>query len=395
MVFNYEAFTRDGKKIFGTIEAERKDDVAGFLYDQEMIVSKISAVMMKSTIAVKPEETIIFTRLLATAINASLPLTRALEITMDELPQRSGLRSIILSVLHQIKVGKSLSSAISLYPKVYSPFFINMIKAGEKSGKLGQALSEILKYLQKRNEMKKKMSGALMYPVMMLSFAVIVLGFFVTVIIPKFQESYAQFGKDIPELTLAIINITKAIRENFIWIVLVGGAIAAVIVFLLRSDRGRRFFEQIIFAIPIIGALYLKDIVARFTRTVGVLLTNGVTLVESLELVIGIVNNKTFEWTIHDSIQDLTQGKSFTNSLKNNKYVPAILIQMASMGEESGRLAELMSNLSDFYEREVEVGIDRITTIISPIMIIFIGLIIGVIVIALFLPIFNMSQMLN
>ena len=395
MIWSYEAYNNHGEKIFGTLEAENKEEVATYLYEQKMIVSEIRPVKNVSRSKVKPEQLIIFTRLLATGINASIPLTKALEITMAELPAKSNLGMIIVSILHQLKVGKSLSDALRLYQNVFSELYINMVRAGEKSGKLGQALNEVLKYLQKRYEMGKNVSSALLYPALILAFTLLILTFFVTVLIPHFQESYKSFGGNLPEFTLGLLNTTNWIKSHLILIVVITILTILSISRLIKTPKGRKAYENFIFSIPIVGELVRKDIVARFARTLSVLLTNGITLVESLELLQDIVGNSIFEETLYNAVHDLREGKSFSGALKENKHIPSILIQMTTMGEESGRLAQLMENMADFYEKEVDTSIEKITSVITPIMIMFIGLIVGVIVVALYLPIFNISKIMG
>lgn len=395
MIFSYTAFDKAGETVFGTIEADSKEQAASIVYEQNLIVAKLVPIKQMGKTKVKPTELIIFTRLLSTAVNASIPLTRALEITMGELAAKSELRMIILSILHQLKSGKALSNALSMYRNVFSELYVNMVKAGEKSGKLGIALGEVLKHLQKRYEMKKKISSALMYPGIIMGFAMVILVFFVMVLIPKFQESYSQFGSDIPTFTKGLMDVTNWIKSNILYI---AGGIAAIVFAIsriIRTNRGRIIFEKVIFAIPVVGTLYLMDIVSRFTRTLSVLLSNGITLVDSLELVQGVVGNRIFEYTIINANKDLREGKTFTGALRENKYVPGIMTQMAAMGEESGRLAELMGNIADFYESEVDVSIEKITSVITPVMIMFIGVIIGIIVVGLFLPIFSISEMVQ
>lgn len=395
MIFSYTAFDKAGETVFGTIEADSKEQAASIVYEQNLIVAKLVPIKRMGKTKVKPEELIIFTRLLSTAVNASIPLTRALEITMGELAAKSELRMIILSILHQLKSGKALSNALSMYRNVFSELYVNMVKAGEKSGKLGIALGEVLKHLQKRYEMKKKISSALMYPGIIMGFAMVILVFFVMVLIPKFQESYSQFGSDIPAFTKGLMDVTNWIKSNILYIAGGIAAIAFAISRIIRTNRGRIIFEKVIFAIPVVGTLYLMDIVSRFTRTLSVLLSNGITLVDSLELVQGVVGNRIFEYTIINANKDLREGKTFTGALRENKYVPGIMTQMAAMGEESGRLAELMGNIADFYESEVDVSIEKITSVITPVMIMFIGVIIGIIVVGLFLPIFSISEMVQ
>ncbi len=395
MIFSYEAFTRSGETTFGTIEAENRDEAGRLIYEQDMIVSKLTPIRSIGGQKVKPEELIIFTRLLSTAVNASVPLTRALEITMEELSDKSPLRMVIISILHQLKVGKALSEAMQLFQHVFSELYVNMVRAGERSGRLGQSLDEALKYLQKRYEMKKKISSAMLYPSLIVGFAMVVLVFFISVLIPKFQESYTQFGGQIPAFTQGLLDTADWVKRNLLW--LAGGTALVVYILslLIKTQKGRALYEEILFALPVSGEIYKKDIVSRFTRTLSVLLHNGITLVESLELTRGVVRNSLIEATINGAIKDLTEGKSFSAALKDNKYLPPILIQMSAMGEESGRLPELMENISDFYEKEVDVAVEKITSVITPVMIIFIGVVIGFIVVALFLPMFNLSSMIQ
>jgi type IV pilus assembly protein PilC len=396
VIFSYDAFTRSGETAFGSIEAENKDEASRLIYAQNMIVNKLVPIRSVGGKKVKPEELIIFTRLLGTAVNASVTLTRALEITMEELEPKSPLRMIVISILHQLKVGKSLSESMQLFQHVFSELYVNMVRAGERSGKLGMSLDEALKYLQKRYEMKKKLGSAMLYPSMIMGFAFVVLIFFISVLIPKFQESYSQFGGNLPAFTQGLIDFSNWVKHNLIWLFgSLGLVVYLVFLFIKRTAKGRAIYEQALFAIPVSGDIYKKDIVARFTRTLSVLLHNGITLVESLELTRGVVNNSLIEATINDAIKDLAEGKSFSAALKDNKYLPPILIQMSAMGEESGRLPDLMENLSDFYEKEVDVSVEKITSVITPVMIIFIGLVIGIIVVALFLPMFNMSNLLQ
>lgn len=394
MIFSYEGYTRDGEKTIGTLEAEDERELK-FLLPDDIIISKVRTVRIRGIKKVSDEELISFTRLLSTAVGASIPLTRGLEITYSELAPRSPLRSVIVSLLHQIKTGKNLSDALSFHRSVFSELYISMVKAGERSGKLGRTLDEALKYLQKAYETKRKISGALLYPGFIMSFAVVILIFFLTVLIPRFQDSYAQFGSEIPKLTLNLLNFTDWFKSHLLLIFLAfAGSIILMKVFIDRP-KGRRIYENVLFHLPVVGQIYNKTIISRFTNTLGVLLSNGVTLVEALELCRGVLSNKMFEDTVERSLTSLKQGESFTKALRDNPQIPSILTQMTAMGEESGRLAELLSNLSRFYEKDVDVSIEKLTTLITPVMIIFIGVIVGFIVVALFLPIFNLSSVLG
>jgi type IV pilus assembly protein PilC len=395
MFFSYEAFTKQGEKAFGTINAQNKEEAAYILYQKDLIVSKISPVKEEKNIKVKEEELIVFTRLLGNAIEAHIPLTRGLEITVDELGDRSPLKAIVLSLLYEIKVGKAFYQALEIYPGVFNRFYVSMVKAGEKSGKLGQAFAQTLSYLMKRYEIKKKISSAMLYPSLILGFACLVLTFFVMVLIPRFQDSYMGFGGELPYFTQMLMGGTNWIKSHILWII---GFIVGLVFFIrywIQTEKGRLMYEEVVFGIPVIGAIYQKDVVTRFSKTLSVLLNNGITLSEGLELTNGVVNNRNFEIVIHEAISSITNGKTFVSALKEKKHIPSVLVQMVAMGEESGRLGELLDHLSEFYEKDVDVSIEKITSVITPIMIIFIGLIIGFIVVGLFLHIFDISRMIK
>jgi type IV pilus assembly protein PilC len=395
MIFSYEAYRKGGEKVFGTVDADNKEMAGYQLFQQDLIVIRLRELKKDKNVRVKEVELIFFTRLLATAVNASIPLTRALEITSGELSAESSLRFIISSILHEIKTGKNLSDAMALYRGVFSELYVNMVRAGERSGKLGASLLDVLRYIQKRFEMKRKISGALMYPGMILSFAFLVLGFFAFGLIPKFRDSYAQFGSELPAPTLILMNAADWLRANILVIAGVLVVLILLIRFLARTERGRDVTENLLFSVPVAGELYRKDIIARMARTLSVLVQNGITLVEALELARGIVASRAFERIINDGIQSLTQGGKLSAAFKGKPQIPTIFVQMTAMGEESGKVGELMENLSEFYEKDVDDNIEKLTTLMTPVMIIFIGIIIGVVVLVLFLPIFNLSSVMK
>lgn len=396
MFFNYEAYRKGGERVFGTIDAENKDRAAYQLYQQELIVTRIVPLRMNAKVKVKEEELIFFTRLLSTAINASVPLTRALEITAGELSVESQLRNVVTSLLHELKTGKSLSDSLAMFRGVFNDLYVNMVRAGERAGKLGQALQDVQKYTQKRYEMKKKIGTSLLYPSMIMIFAVIVLVFFTLVLIPQFKDSYSQFGSELPAMTTVLIDVTDWIKANIILLAaLVAAAVSGIRWAVTKTEPGRVTYEKFLFILPVVGEMVRKDAVARMSRTLSVLIQNGIPLVDALELTRGVVGFKVYEWVISAGVKSLTQGGKLTDAFKGNPYIPSIFIQITAMGEESGKVGELMESLSDFYEKEVDNSIEKITSVITPVMIVFIGLIIGIVVVALFLPIFNLSNVIK
>ncbi len=396
MILNYEAFTRNGRKVYGTIQADNKEEAEKKLYKEDLILNRIiRSGNFFSGARVKNQEIIHFTRLLATAVKARIPLVKSLEIILEELSAGSTLKYNILSIIGELKSGRNFSDALSINKKIFSHFYISMVRAGEKSGTLDSSLDYILKYLQKREETGKKVSMAMLYPALILSFAFVVLVFFIAVLIPRFQESYSHFGNTLPDLTLKLIQASGWIKDNFFLIIIVISIIYLLFRLAIRTAAGKSIYDRMILSIPLFGGLIRKDILSRLVRTLSTLLSNGITLKDSLELCGGVVKNEAFESSIKNALSDLTQGKSFTKALKENKLFPIMLVQLSAIGEESGRLPELLNNLSDFYENEVSISVEKLTSLLTPIMIIGIGIVIGFIVIALFLPIFNISEMVK
>lgn len=395
MQFRYEAYTRDGQKLFGSIDAESREEASAELYKKDLLVSQIGTFQQKNKSGISEGDLILFTRLLANAMDAHLPLARSLELTLGEMNSKSALAPIAASLLSEIKAGKTVTQAFQLFPMVFSRFYIGMIRAGEKSGKLAYSFNQILLYLTKRFEMKRKITSALAYPLFVIFFAAAVLFFFITYLIPRFQDSYASFGSQIPAFTRFLVGGANWFKGNIVWIILLIVAAAVFLYWYSRQESGRLTLEKLLFRTPVAGQIYQKNILSRIARTVSVLQTNGITLLDSIELSQGIVNNRIFEGILRNSARWITEGRSMAASLKENRFIPSIVIQMITMGEESGRMAELMGYLADFYEKDVDSAVEKITSLITPVLIGIIGVIIGVIVIGLFLPIFDISQMLK
>ncbi|URA10836.1 type II secretion system F family protein [Thermospira aquatica] len=393
MLFQYEGYTTDGSSQRGIIEAKDKQDAALKLYQREIvIVSLTEAKNRKPTISLKDQ--ILFTRLLTNALSAHLPLTRALEIIAQEFPQRHPLKLITLDLIRQIQGGESLSQAMEMHPEAFSPFAVSMVKAGEESGELASTVNSLLHYLQKRLTISQKISSALLYPGFIFVFALAVLFFFAFVLIPQFEQNYAQFGAELPLFTRVLMSGTRILREwAWLAVLVVGLGIGGYL--LMREKRWfRHWKDSTLLSLPLVGDLLNKDILTRFSRTLSVLLSSDVVLSEALELCRGVVENMIYEDMITRAIQDINQGRKLTDSFRQNRFLPPTFIQMIGMGEETSRIDQLSGYLADFYERDVDSAVEKITTLLTPILIIFIGIIVGFIIVALFLPIFQLSKIL-
>ncbi|MCX7882409.1 MAG: type II secretion system F family protein [Brevinematales bacterium] len=393
MIFQYEAYTPEGNNQSGIIEARDKQEAALKLYQRELVVLHLREMSTKKqTIALKDQ--ILFARLLSNALSAHIPLTKALEIISQEFPKRHPLKDVTLDLIRRIQGGESLSEAMELHPEAFSPFAISMVKAGEESGELSKTVEALLHYLTKRLTISQKISSALLYPLFILVFALGVLFFFAFVLIPQFEQNYAQFGAELPFLTRFLMGFTRSLRE---WSWLFGLLVlffGGIFFFIRERAWFRRGRDRLLLSLPIVGELINKDILTRFSRTLSVLLGSDVVLSEALELCRGVVANALYEDMIAQAIQDIAQGKKFTDSLRQNRFLPPTFLQMISMGEETSKIDQLSEYLADFYERDVDAAVEKITTLLTPVLIIFIGIIVGFVIVALFLPIFQLSQVL-
>jgi len=400
MVFNYKAYDREGRVFFGVIQAGSREEARYALYQKNLIAEEIFPLEKSfKKGSVKVETIIAFTRLLATALSAHIPLDKALEIILDEFPAGNSVgnsfRQIIITLVNELKSGKSFSEALSLFDSVFKSFYIQMVRTGEKSGKLANALEYIHQYLQKQNDVKKKVQSALLYPGLVLFVAGLVLVFFVTVLIPRFEQTYAQFGRELPFPTLVLVR-TSVIIKRYIFLIL--GSVMGIIFLLwrwIRTERGRKWWENLLLHIPVAGNIIKRHVALLFSKTFSLLLRSGVTLRDSLEISGDIVSYGIFRENIQKAVIALSDGKSFSDTLRDNPFIPPLLLQAAAMGEESGRTGELFSGLSDFYEKELDISIEKLTSMLTPVLILLVGVIVGIIILTLFLPILNLSEVVR
>lgn len=393
MLFYYEARNKARETITGIIEAPTKDEAVYQVYKKKLEIIKLEK--KKKDKKVGDRDLILFTRVFSNGIEAKIPMTRSFEITMAEIPEKSALKRIAASVLTEIRAGKSLSEAFGLFPEVFPSYYISLIKAGEKSGKISRAISQVLSILSKSYEVKRKVLSAMLYPVFVLSFGLIVLFFFTNAIVPRFQQSYREMGGELPVFTGMIIGITGWFNANLFWIVPLLAVGGYLFYRWTRTEKGGLVYEKALLKIPVVGDLVKKNSVVQFSRAFSVLLGGGVTISDSLELLRNIVQLRQFKTLLQDASGRLSEGKKLSDAFQNSGFLPPALTQMIGMGEESGKLAELTGYLADFYEKELDISVERITSLLTPVLIVVIGLIVGVIAVALFLPIIEISNLVK
>lgn len=393
MNFYYEAKNKAGDIVSGVIEAPDKEEAAYLLYKKKFEVLKLGKKGKDRKVGER--DLILFTRILSNGVEAKIPLVKSLEITLQEIPEKSPLKKVSVSVLTDIRAGKPLSEAFAQYPAVFPNYYISLVKTGERSGKLSKSLAQVLSLLSRGYEVRRKVVSAVMYPAFVLSFGIIVLFFFTNVIIPRFQQSYRDMGGELPAFTSMVVGITGWFNSNSFWLLPLLALVIFGIVRWTKTEQGRLTYERIILKIPVVGDLVKKNAVVQFSRAFSALLGGGVTISDSLELLKNVVQLKLFQGLIQDASVRLSEGKKLSDAFRNTGFVPPALVQMMGMGEESGKLAELTGYLSDFYEKELDVSVERITSLLTPVLIVCIGIIVGIIAVALFLPIIEISSLVR
>lgn len=336
---------------------------------------------------VKTKNLMVLTRQLATLIEAGMPLLRGLRILLQQ-EKNQALRKALSGMGEAVEGGSTFSEALAMYPKVFDGLFVNMIKAGEAGGVLDVVLNRLAEFMEKAERIKRKIKGAMIYPVVVLVVAISILVFLMTKIIPQFATIFQDLlgGAQLPPLTQFVIDISDVIRHQ--GLLVIGAVVGIMVLFKMaqQTKRGRLVIDRIKLKSPLIGALIVKTSVARFARTLGTLMTSGVPVLQALNIVRDTSGNAVISRAIqgiHDSVKE---GDSMTMPMDASKVFPSMVISMVDVGEETGALPEMLMRIADNYEDEVDTAVEGLTSVIEPIMIVFLALIVGTIVIAMFVP---------
>ncbi|MBK9321470.1 MAG: type II secretion system F family protein [Bdellovibrionaceae bacterium] len=405
--YSYTAKNLSGKVLQGELEAANENEARVRLRAQQLLPIKISSGGKSSANVgknlgnsgffapkVKSKDLQIFTRQFATLINAGIPVVDALKILSEGL--RPGLlREASSKVKTSIENGKRLADAMAGTRGVFDKLYVNMIQAGEEAGILDSILNRLAIYMEKSEKIKGQVKGAMVYPIVILIVAFIVIAGILVFIIPKFNEFYSSAGKAPPALTQFVVNLSDFMIHK--WYIIIGVAIGLPILLVqyLETPEGRANFDAIVLKIPVIGEVALKSAVARLSRTLSTLLSSGVGLIEAIEIAGRTAGNGVIESILIRSKDSVTQGRSFSAPLGKEKIIPEMVVQMIAIGEQSGTMDIMLGKIADFYEDEVEASVKAMTSLIEPLMMVFLGGIIAVLVIAMYLPIFSMGDVIG
>ncbi len=333
---------------------------------------------------------VFFTRQLSTMFSAGLTIERALYFLSTEEKNKK-FKKILLKIADDVKKGLLLSNALERHPGVFSSLYISLVKAGEVSGKLSETLEELSIYLEKIEDTQRKVKSAMYYPVFIIVFLFVVITVMFTFLIPKFKNVYDQLGSELPYYTVLFVNMSVWFQDNFFNVmVMLFLSLISIWVFTL-TDTGRLIRDKILLRIPIFGSIIRQNILSKFSKTFGILISSGVSVMEAMDLVIKVVSNRVYEIAVKDATKSIENGVSISDSLKNTGVFPPIMIQLFSTGEETGEIDNLSLKASDFYTKQVNASVDRLTSLIEPLLIILVGIVIGGVIIVTYLPIFQVG----
>ncbi len=391
-VFEWEGRDRNGKAVRGEIRAAGENQVQASLRRQGVLPSKIKRRRIRGGKSIKPKDIAIFTRQLATMMKAGVPLLQAFDI-VGRGNANPSVTKLLNDIRTDVETGTSLSAAFRKFPKYFDSLYCNLVEAGEAAGILEDLLDRLATYMEKTEAIKSKIKSALMYPASVVVVAFVVVAIIMIFVIPAFKQVFSSFGADLPAPTLMVMAISEFF-VSYWWLIF--GAIGGGIYFFLqawkRNERVQRFMDRLLLQVPIFGTLIDKSCVARWTRTLSTMFAAGVPLVEALDSVGGASGNSVYADATTKIQQEVSTGTSLTAAMTNANLFPSMVVQMTAIGEESGSIDHMLGKAADFYEQEVDDMVAGLSSLMEPIIIVFLGVIIGGIVISMYLPIFKLGQ---
>lgn len=395
--FLWEGTDRKGNKIKGKSMAASEAAVRADLRRQGVVPSRIRKQGKKLFAAsdkVTTADIAIFSRQLATMLTAGIPLVQAFEIVGNG-HENPGMQKLILAVKADVEGGSALAEALAKHPLHFDDLFVNLVESGEQAGALETLLDKIATYKEKTEAIKKKIKKALTYPAAVLVVAFVVTLILLIFVIPAFEDLFQGFGADLPAFTRMVIDLSEFVRDKgWLLAVLAVGAVSAFIYFHKRSRPMRHFLDRAALKTPIIGPILQKAAIARYARTLSTMFAAGVPLVEALESVAGATGNIVYEVGVLQMKDEVATGQRLQQAMENTDLFPNMVIQMIAVGEESGSLDEMSSKVADFYEEDVDNAVDNLSSLIEPLIMAILGVLVGGLVIAMYLPIFKMGSVI-
>jgi type IV pilus assembly protein PilC len=339
---------------------------------------------------VKGKDIILFARQFSTMIDAGLPIIQCMEILYTQQGNKT-FKRMIKEIKEQVEGGATLAEALKRFPKQFDDLFVNMIAAGEAGGILDAILRRLAAYMEKAAKLKAQVKGAMTYPIVTLIIAVAVLGIILVFVIPVFEEMFADFGGELPLPTQIVVTASEIVKSKILYIIIATIIFGFAMKKFYATEKGQDMTDDLMLKIPVFGELLRKVAVAKFTRTMGTMLASGVAILEALDIVAKTAGNRTVEKAIYDVRSGIAEGRTMADPLQESGVFPAMVCQMISVGESTGALDAMLEKIADFYDEEVDQAVDNLTSLIEPFMLVFLGVTIGGLVVAMYLPIFKMA----
>ncbi|HSJ08333.1 MAG TPA: type II secretion system F family protein [Longimicrobiales bacterium] len=394
--FVYSARNVTGEMQNGEIDLKDRDEVVGFLRRQRLIPLKIEQKQTGINLAfmsggVTTRDIVIFTRQFATMINSGLPLVQSLDILAKQ-SENKALRKVIEQVLYDVEAGQTLADAMRDHEKVFPALYVNMVAAGEAGGILDTILLRLAVFLEKADALKRKIKGAMIYPAVIMTVAVGAVAVLLIFVIPTFQAMFASAGIPLPGPTQFVIFLSETLQARWYVFVLTIAAIVIGLRQFYKTSQGELVLDRLLLNLPVFGNLQRKTAIARFTRTLGTLVASGVSILDGLEITARTSGNRVLHDSIMESRTSIAGGETISDPLRKSGVFPPMVTSMINVGEQTGGLDEMLSKIADFYDEEVDAAVDALLSAMEPIMIVFLGVIVGGMIVAMYLPIFDMMN---
>ena len=388
--FAYTARTMSGELKSATMDAASRDEVVAQLRRQKLIVVKVDQEQKKKKGGkIKTRDIVIFTRQFSTMINSGLPLVQALDILSKQSENKS-LQDVTRQVVYDVESGHTVADALRRHPKAFTDLYVNMVAAGEAGGILDTILMRLATFLEKNDALIGKVKSAMVYPIVIMSVAAIAIIVLLIFVIPVFENMFASVNLSLPLPTRIVIELSKIVT-HFWWAFIVGGyALIWSIRRYYKTPDGQLRCDKILLKMPVLGDLLRKSAVSRFTRTLGTLISSGVSILDGLEITAKTAGNRVIHDAIMESRASIAGGDTISSPLQKSNVFPPMVISMIAVGEQTGGLDEMLTKIADFYDTEVDTAVGGLLSLMEPVMIVFLGVIVGGMVVAMYLPIFDM-----
>jgi type IV pilus assembly protein PilC len=396
-IYSYVAQTKKGRKLKGELEAADERIALNQLKRRNLTVKKIKPKpkdIFENVAFMQPKVTskdiVVFTRQFSTMIDAGLPLVQGLTILAEQMENKT-FRVILKEITKDVEGGSTLAEALKRHPKVFDSLFVNLVAAGEVGGILDTIMRRLADYIEKSEALKKRIKGAMTYPAVVVAIAILVIAVILIFVIPVFEEMFESFGAALPAPTQLVVNMSRFMKGNIHWVIVALVALVFVFKKYRNSKGGRKTTDAIALKLPVFGDLLKKTAIARFSRTLGTMIQSGVPILDSLEIVAKTSGNVVLEEIIFEVRSSIAEGQTIADPLSETDIFPGMVVQMISVGEATGALDTMLNKIADFYDDEVDTAVDALTSMLEPLLMLFLGGAVGGLVIAMYLPIFQMA----